>query len=156
MFYARYEFNEVGYVQQLRPHSLHGAKCAAQHLAKESAPGTPLVVTDRGCVVCRFTDGKWRYTLPGFKYSPAYMGEDNFQGQHPPRTGGIMECQKYPAPCCDNCGRCCASDDGWCPDWMPCRGGHPSTPNPCECSSYEEYDLCLGACAGCPHIHWEE
>ena len=66
-------------------------------------------------------------------------------------------CQQYPIPFCDNCGRSCKEDGGdqeWCPEWIPCRGGHPSTPNPCECRFEEEYDLCFGACAGCPEIQW--
>ena len=67
-------------------------------------------------------------------------------------------CQEYPQAGCWNCGRCCPQEEGeeqWCEEWTPCRGGHPSTPNPCECGSEEEYGLCLNACAGCPHIHWE-
>jgi hypothetical protein len=65
-------------------------------------------------------------------------------------------CKKYPVASCDNCGRCCESADKWCPDWMPDRGGHPSTPNPCECSHSYEFDLYLNECAGCPHIKWED
>lgn len=68
-------------------------------------------------------------------------------------------CQKYQNANCDNCGYSCKDDGGeeqWCENWMPCRGGHPSTPNPCECSSSKEYGLFLNECAGCPHIAWED
>ena len=82
--------------------------------------------------------------------SNANRAEQHLPAQEEPRYG----CQEYPVASCANCGRCCASGDNWCPDWTPCRGGHPSTPNPCECSSQGEYDLYLGACAGCPHIQW--
>ena len=73
MFFARFEYELGGYVQQLRPHSLRGAMCAAQWLRKESSEDdTPMVVTLTGGVVCRYVDGKWCFTLQGFKYSPAY------------------------------------------------------------------------------------
>ena len=72
-------------------------------------------------------------------------------------------CQRYPTQGCDTCASQCygwQSADGDpnapCEQWTPCRGGHPSTPNPCECSSSEEYGLCLGECAGCQHIHWNQ
>lgn len=69
----------------------------------------------------------------------------------------IMFCQKWQVHSCENCASSCKdwNDPIECQNWKPCRGGHPSTPNPCECSSADEYDLCLGDCAGCEHIHWD-
>ena len=68
-----------------------------------------------------------------------------------------MFCKKYPVQSCDNCGSTCYNTydpDAECDCWIPDRGGHPSTPNPCECSSYQEYNLCLGECEGCKFIEW--
>lgn len=72
-------------------------------------------------------------------------------------------CQRYPVKCCSNCSSCCKEDNDrysngicFCTHWSADRGGHPSTPNPCECSHSYEFDLCLNECAGCPHIIWAD
>ena len=62
-------------------------------------------------------------------------------------------CPLYPHKGCSNCGRTCENWDGdWgqsCMDWIPTRGGHPSTPNPCE--NRGTFDLCWPEeCLRCP------
>lgn len=67
------------------------------------------------------------------------------------------QCRLYPRRGCHTClWECHESDKAatrWgdsCPNWQPCRGGHPSTENPCE-NGYFSNDLCWEHCADCPH-----
>lgn len=51
---------------------------------------------------------------------------------------------------CTNCSKCCSNEDSEpCEQWTPCRGGHTSTPNPCELQNLADYDLFLGICKYC-------
>lgn len=55
----------------------------------------------------------------------------------------LNSCQRFEKTC-GTCGYCCPSDDYVaCDNWIPCRGGHPSTPNVCEgyYSKYDDYPL---------------
>lgn len=67
-------------------------------------------------------------------------------------------CQRYTFRSCDNCGFQCYDESATeaCSSWIPSRGGHPSTPNPCECRYSYEFDLCLNECEGCKNICWED
>src|SRR5574344_517303 len=84
------------------------------------------------------------------------------QGRKRNKKGDIIMqefvCQEYPVHNCNNCAFGCKDEDEYastpCEGWKPCRGGHPSTPNPCECSCSQEYALWFGACGGCKHITW--
>ncbi len=63
----------------------------------------------------------------------------------------MMYCKRYPDPTCWDCGRTCKDDGGVpCRDWIPDRGAHPSTANPCELGFYDP-DLCWADCMGCPN-----
>lgn len=63
-------------------------------------------------------------------------------------------CQRYVHRDCGNCAFSCVNEDyEACDNWVPCRGGHPTTPNPCE--SYKYFDLWFGDCEGCPHINYD-
>ena len=63
----------------------------------------------------------------------------------------MMNCQRFQNnQTCYTCSQCCGDDsDNVCEHWTPCRGGHPSTPNPCELTNLEDYPLCLNECSGC-------
>ena len=62
-----------------------------------------------------------------------------------------FQCALYPFKGCDTCGFSCYNEKkphAPCESWKPCRGAHPSTPNPCEGHN----DLCWPeACQKCPH-----
>lgn len=62
-----------------------------------------------------------------------------------------QSCLLYPMQGCDTCGNSCYNEQdphAPCEGWIPCRGGHPSTPNPCEGHN----DLCWPSkCMACPH-----
>ena len=65
-----------------------------------------------------------------------------------------MNCALFPEKSCDNCAKCCENENREaCEEWVPCRGAHPSTPNPCEGKAEAEaFDLCLPTeCQHCPH-----
>lgn len=58
---------------------------------------------------------------------------------------------------CRDCAYTCECDAGWCSDWRPNRGGHPSTENPCEIinpADGYEYPLCAERCSDCPLAFW--
>lgn len=62
----------------------------------------------------------------------------------------MFKCLLYPHPYCGNCAFSCNNENGDpCPDWTPCRGAHPSTPNPCEFGG-DLNTLCFGICNSCP------
>ena len=70
---------------------------------------------------------------------------------------GKFNCLEYPKPSCVNCGLTCEDEKDpanyVCDYWEPCRGAHPSTPNPCEgfYDKWEDYPLCAGKCEHCEH-----
>lgn len=57
----------------------------------------------------------------------------------------FMNCALFPHKSCHNCSKCCRNAHGLaCCDWTPCRGAHPSTPNPCEGEGEAKaFDLCM-------------
>ena len=58
---------------------------------------------------------------------------------------------------CGNCGYQCSMDIddpdyyNGCKSWIPDRGAHPNTPNPCEVGYYDQA-LCWGECVDCPNV----